>query len=67
MISEQAPCTFLYVCEHTTRAQLANLGFADYKEKKMGLWDYTQFEFGITEIRIEFGIIGFHSPVQNRD
>ncbi len=42
--------------------------------KKMGFGDYTPFEFGITEIRFEFGITGFplvpiwdYSSIQNWD
>ncbi len=27
--------------------------------KKLGLWDYTLFEIGITEIMFEIGITGF--------
>ncbi len=29
--------------------------------ESVGLWDYTLFEIGITEIRSEIGIIGFHT------
>ena len=36
--------------DNNIRAPLANLGF----------WDYIPFEFGITEIRFEFGIMGLH-------
>ena len=28
---------------------------------KLGLWDYTLFEIGITEIMFEIGITGFQS------
>ena len=36
--------------------------------KKMGLWDYTLFEIGITEIMFEIGITGFQSnPKQGVD
>ena len=30
------------------------------QEKNLGLWDYTLFEIGITEIMSEFGIMGLH-------
>ncbi len=41
------------------RAPIGNLGLWDYREKKIGLWDYTLF--GITEISFEIGIIDIKS------
>ncbi len=35
------------------RALLATLGFGDYRGEN---WDYSPFEFAITEMRFEFGI-----------
>ncbi len=42
-------------------------GITGLQGKKLGYWDYTLFEIGITEIRSEFGIyMGFHTK-QNWD
>ena len=38
----------------------SQFGILGLQGKKLGFWDYTPFEFGITEIRFEFGITGFH-------
>ncbi len=36
-------------------------GIMGLQEKKSGLWDYTLFEIGISEIIFEIGIMGFQS------
>ncbi len=43
------------------RALLAQIGIMGLQGKKLGLWDYTLFEIGITEIMFEIGIMGFQS------
>ncbi len=49
------------VSQQTIRALKGEFGIRGLQEKNLGLWDYTLFEIGITEIRSEIGIMGFHT------
>ena len=40
------------------RAQKANFGILGLQGEKLGLWDFTLFEIGILEIKLEIGILG---------
>ncbi len=44
-----------------SRALLDQFGIMGLQGKKLGLWDYTLVENGITEIIFEIGIMGFQS------
>ncbi len=48
------------------RALLDQFGIMGLQGEKLGLWDYSLFEIGITEIMFELGIMGFQSN-PNRD
>ncbi len=46
---------------YNTRALLDQFGITGLQGGKLGLWDYTLFEIGITDIMFEIGIMGFQS------
>ncbi len=48
------PCSII-------RALKGEFWITGLQGENLGLWDYTLFEIGITEIRPEIGIMGFHT------
>ena len=69
-------CRTFLTFRQTVRALKGEFGITGLQGKNLGLWDYTLFEIGITEIRSEIGIMEFHTkpnwdyriltPFQNR-
>ena len=49
------------------RALKGEFGITGLQGKNLGLWDYNLFEMGITEIRSEIRILGFHTKSGNWD
>ncbi len=42
---------------HVYKGPLSQIGIMGLQGKKLGLWDYTLFEIGITETSFEIGIM----------